>query len=202
MALINNGLAVTGIESSKGMLEQFYLKSAAEKVQLIFDDFALVKLAQRFKLIFALVNTFFLIDSLSRQRQCLKNVAEMLEEDGLFLVETFAVVQESEAFTGEGVLATLHHEVITRDGVRPYGVRLLSHSPQALDEMAFEANLILVERWRNWGGRPHKSDNVSCISIYARRANVEEKRSSADFVEHADFFEQRHEVDGSNKESV
>lgn len=47
---------LVGIESSRAMLAQFAVKRGADEVQVIEGDFSRVRLAERFDLVFVLVN--------------------------------------------------------------------------------------------------------------------------------------------------
>jgi SAM-dependent methyltransferase len=162
LALLGGKLTITGIESSSRMLEIFRSKPGAPLVRAILGDFARTRLDERFQLIFALVNTLSLVDSVEGQRQCLQNVSEMLAEDGLLVIETVGSSTES----GESL--TLHQEVLTSTGIRPYDVRLLLLPLSSLDALAAECGLGVRERWRNWFGMSHRKGDVSSITIYER----------------------------------
>src|SRR5262245_21298099 len=77
LALTKHCAEVAGIESSRAMLERFASKDGAGELRAVEGDFATVRLAERFDLIFALVNTIFLLESEERVFECLCNVGHM-----------------------------------------------------------------------------------------------------------------------------
>ena len=86
IALSEKGLTVSGIESSSAMLDQLRRKPGVDKIRIVEGDFASISLPEQFDLIFALVNTFCLLETQRRQSQGLRNDA-LTQSAGLVLKE-------------------------------------------------------------------------------------------------------------------
>lgn len=168
LALLERGLTVTGIESSPAMLEQLRRKSGSDGMRIVKGDFATLRLAEQFDLIFALVNTFCLLETQHEQRQCLNNVAAMLKSDGVFVLEMFRPDAGDHEITHEGMRSYARHELITRTGQLYYEARLLYPEVEVLDSMAESAGLVLKERFGDWLGSGYSPETGHHVSVYAR----------------------------------
>lgn len=169
LALLKNGVQVAGIEASRAMINQLLAKPEANRLQIVEGDFSSTCLDQQFDLIFSLVNTFFLLESLEKQVVCLSNVAKMLKRDGVFAVECFRPSAIDSAHSAEGIRVTLKHELQTRFGWRAYETNVLYQDIDVLDGLAADAGLVLRERWANWQGGKYDHDNGCHVSLYALR---------------------------------
>ncbi len=168
LALLGRGLAVTGIESSLGMLQQLRRKSGADGMRVFEGDFATLRLAEQFHLIFALVSTFCLLETQKRQEQCLHNVAAMLKRDGVLVLEMFRPGGGEHEITAEGRRSHVRTELVTRTGQRIYEARLLYPEVEVLDSMATNAGLVLKERFGDWKGSSYAPHTGNHVSVYGR----------------------------------
>lgn len=168
LALLRRGLAVTGIESSPRMLQQLRRKPGADGMRVFQGDFATLRLAEQFDLIFALVSTFCLLETQKRQEQCLHNVAAMLKRDGVLVLEMFRPGGGEHEITAEGWRSHVRNELVTRTGQRFYEARLLYPEVEVLDSLATNAGLVLKERFGDWKGSSYAPDTGNHVSVYGR----------------------------------
>lgn len=154
------------------MLAQFAVKRGADEVQVIEGDFSRVRLAERFDLVFVLVNTFFLLQTRAAQSRCLSNVREMLGEAGLFVVEAYDPSPGVADSAGRGRVVSYKHEVRTAQWMRQYEARLLYQSVIGLDSLTQAAGLELRTRWANWRGAPYTPDARMHVSMYGHRRSA------------------------------
>lgn len=168
LALAQTGLAVTGIESSRAMLDQLRRKPGADAIRVVEGDFAKVRLEERFDLIFVIVNTFCLLQTRAQQIACLHNVAAMLKPDGLFLLEATRPCHPDDQITVEGIRSSVRYELPTRVGLRVYEVDLLYPEVETLDALAADAGLLLQERLGSWSRSAYLPSVGNHISVYAR----------------------------------
>ena len=169
LALRNYCSHLVGIESSRSMLDQFAAKRGADEVRVIEGDFSCVRLAERFDLIFVLVNTLFLLETRALQSRCLSNVREMLSETGVFVVEAYDPSPGVENGADHERVVSYKHEVRTAQGMRQYEARLLYQSINSLDSLAQAAGLSLGTRWANWQGAPYTPNASMHVSVYGHR---------------------------------
>jgi SAM-dependent methyltransferase len=169
LALRKHCSHLVGIESSTAMLDRLALKPGADKVRVVQGDFSRVQLAERFDLIFVLVNTFFLLETRASQSRCLSNVREMLSKKGLFVVEAYDPSQGVAGVAQGERVVSYKHEVQTAQGPRQYEARLLYQSVSGLDSLARTAGLELGTRWATWQGKPYTPNASKHVSVYCRR---------------------------------
>jgi SAM-dependent methyltransferase len=169
LALRNYCSHLVGIESSSAMLDRFAVKRGADEVRVIEGDFSCVRLAERFDVIFVLVNTLFLLETRALQSRCLSNVREMLSEAGVFVVEAYDPNPGVADGADDERVVSYKHEVRTAQGMRQYEARLLYQSVNRLDSLAQAAGLELGTRWATWLGAPYTPNASMHISVYCRR---------------------------------
>lgn len=165
LALRHHCASVAGIESSAKMLEQLRAKPDSQSMRIFEGDFSSVRLQERFELVFVLLNTLFLINR-SDQFQCLRNVRDMLTENGLFLIEAYK--PSGEAISDEHGCFDYGRTIMTSKGDRSYEARLCYRNVDDLDAVASEAGLVLRERWSDWRGAQHSPDSPMHVSVYGR----------------------------------
>ncbi|WP_188195045.1 class I SAM-dependent DNA methyltransferase [Nonomuraea sp. SYSU D8015] len=187
--LARSGLAVTGVESSKDMIDQLRAKPGGESVTLVRGDMADVPIDGAHRLITCVDNTLFLLPSQDEQVRLFANVAARLADDGYFVIEVPARVPKMdedengifvECVTPERVgLWVVDHnraeqrmfmqQVSLTDGnvrIRPVPIRYAW--PAELDLMARMAGLRLRHRWSSWQREPFTSESIVNISVYAK----------------------------------
>lgn len=189
--LLRRGVAVCGIDASAGMVAKLREKPGGPDIPVEVGDFSEVDVDGRFRLIFVVFNTFFVLLTQDDQVRCFRNVAAHLEPGGSFLIEAF-VPDPTMYASGQRVAATsvgldevrldagLHDpssqivdatHIVLRDGdVRLYPVRLRYAWPAELDLMAELAGLRLRARWANWDRASFDASSTKHISVYEHRS--------------------------------
>ena len=157
------GIDVTGIEASQAMLTQLGRKQGADGLNVIRGNFADFDIQGPYRLIFALVSTFYLLRSAEEQQRCFHSVARVLDLNGVLLLENYEPAGE---ILGAGNIHLFKEQISTRAGPREYRSRICYASPSSLDEMAAIAGLKLRERWGDWSRRPFSSRDALHISLY------------------------------------
>ncbi|MGH2652294.1 MAG: SAM-dependent methyltransferase, partial [Actinomycetota bacterium] len=142
----------------------------------------------RFRLVFVVFNTLFALLTQDDQRRCVRNVADHLTDDGVFVVEAFVPdlarfdrgqrVQTHQVDTGRVFLDVSLHDpknqrvsvqlvVFEESGFRMFPVELRYVWPSELDLMAELAGLRLRERWGDWNHEPFTGEGKH-VSVYER----------------------------------
>jgi hypothetical protein len=150
-------------------------------------NFADVGVDTRYRLIYLAANTFFALRSQEEQIRCFTNVAEHLDEQGMFLLEAFvpdlARFDRGQRISGLDVGidrvqldVSLHnavnqrvdasHVVLTEAGVKLYPVSLRYAWPTELDLVARLVGLHLLHRWAGWHKEAFGSDSGMHVSVY------------------------------------
>ena len=172
LALFARGLTVSGIESSSAMLDQLRCKPGVDNIHIVEGDFANICLPEQFDLVFALVNTFCLLETKLQQSECLRNVAEMLKSDGVLVLEMFRPGNGDGEITAEGIRSSVRHELETKFGRRVYEVDLLYPTVEDLDTLAEDAGLTLKQRWGDWRGTPYRPEVGNHVTLYGRTSHA------------------------------
>ena len=149
------------------MLEQLRRKPGANRMRVVEGDIATLRLKEKFDLIFALVNTFCLLETEQRQKQCLENVAAILKSDGVLVLEMFRPDTGEQEITA-GMYSQVRHELDTRVGRRFYEARLLYPEVEVLDFLAANAGLALKERFGDWRRSLYAPETGNHVSVYGR----------------------------------
>ena len=206
------GFDVVGIDASAAMLERLAAKEPPASLTAVLGDMGSVAevLAasasegdgaknsdgdcdghsvqqQRFTLIICAFNTFLNLASEEAQQRCMGQVASLLTENGVFVVESVVpaepeeIVTESldESSVGHGVTVRtstdVHSQIIrgehlepTATGTRrrPWAARYLR--PEQFDGLASHVGLTPIERWSSWRREPFDGDSLTHITVYAR----------------------------------
>ncbi|MGW0505706.1 class I SAM-dependent DNA methyltransferase [Micromonospora sp. NPDC003241] len=183
--LAARGLAVTGVDSSTAMLKTLAGKPGGDSVHTALSELPQIAVDGRYRLVACLDNTFLLLTTQDAQTQCVLNAAEMLTDDGLLVLETFARAPGDfgvmPAHLGENATVLWAYQVdplSQQFHIREiiYGENLMrvvpfdgrGVSPAELDLMARLAGLRLRERWCDWERTPVESDSPLVISVFER----------------------------------
>src|SRR4029450_5080514 len=83
------GVEIQGIDASAAMVAKLREKPGGTDIPVTMGDFADVPVEGRFPLVFVVFNTLFALLTQDDQRRCLRNVADHLTDDGVFVVEAF-----------------------------------------------------------------------------------------------------------------
>ena len=89
LPLAATGLEVYGMDVSEAMVARLRAKPGGSDLPVVIGDFADVAVDGTFSLIFASFNTLFLMLTQEDQVRCIRNVAQHLTEDGVFVIEAF-----------------------------------------------------------------------------------------------------------------
>lgn len=185
--LASRGITLEGVEASAKMVARLRAKPGGEQIPVTIGDLADVPARGPFQLVYLVYNTLFNLLESSRQADCFRNVARVLDADGAFVIECYvphparfgedqrvralSVTEDSatiEVYSIDEAAQRYISQKITFDG---QGVRLRPHAarycwPAELDLMADQAGLRLVERYASWDRRPFGSDSTDHISVY------------------------------------
>jgi len=186
--LAARGLKVTGIDSSAAMLSALAAKPGGDAVQTTFSDLPRIAMDGQYRLVSCLDNMFLLLTTQDAQVQCIMNAAQLLADDGVLVLETFAGRTPGDfevipAHLGENAtvlwayqLDPLSQQFHIREII--FGENLVRVVPfdgrgvtaPELDLMARLAGLRLRERWCDWERTPAEPDSTLVISVYERSA--------------------------------
>jgi SAM-dependent methyltransferase len=182
------GVEIKGIDASTAMVAKLREKPGGTDIPVTMGDFADVPIEGRFRLVFVVFNTLFALLTQDDQRRCLRNVAEHLTDDGVFVVEAFVPdvarwdrgqrVQTHRVEPGRVFLDVSMHDpehqrvsvqllVFEETGFRMFPVELRYVWPSELDLMAELAGLRLRERWGDWKREPFSGQGKH-VSVYER----------------------------------
>lgn len=189
LPLQRKGIEVHGIDAPRAMIEKLRAKPGGEDIPVTLGNFGEVDVEGQFSLIFVVFNTFFALLTQDDQIQCLKNVAQHLGPEGVFLMavfvpdmtrftdhQTFRVVAmdenqvrlEASQHDPANQQVTSRHVHLSEEGVQLYPVKLRYAWPSELDLMARLAGLELKHRWGDWDRSPLSADSGRHISVYGR----------------------------------
>ena len=187
--LASRGVAVEGIEGSAAMAGQMRAKPGGAAIPVTIGDMADVAVTGPFRLAYLVYNTLFNLPSQQRQVDCFRNVAQVLDPGGLFVLECFiqdltefdrgqrvatrALTEDSAEMDfqiHDPVAQTVTYQRVTFDAqgttLRP--LRLRYCWPSELDLMAQLAGMRLRERFSDWDRSPFTAASHSHVSVYER----------------------------------
>lgn len=185
--LAERGIEVDGIEVSANMIELLKRTVAGLPIQIFQGDFADMTPPRRYKLIYCVWSTFFLLRTRDAQQCALDRIAHALDHGGVFIIETY-VPQGTRFHQGQEVKVmeltagsvsvqfSLHHPdsqiietqrvVLNGEGIHLHPVISRYASAEELDEMAGESGLRLRSRWADWDLSPFTQASPRHISVY------------------------------------
>jgi SAM-dependent methyltransferase len=188
LPLATRGVEIRGIDASTAMVDKLREKPGGTDIPVTMGDFTDVAVEGRFRLVFVVFNTLFALLTQDDQRRCVRNVADHLTDDGVFVVEAFVPdlarfdrgqrVQTHRLDTGRVFLDVSMHDpehqrvsvqlvVLEESGFRMFPVELRYVWPSELDLMAALAGLRLRERWGGWNREPFTGEGKH-VSVYER----------------------------------
>jgi SAM-dependent methyltransferase len=187
--LAQRGVMVEGIDGSEAMVARLRAKPGGDTIPVTIGDMAEVAATGPFRLVYVVFNTLFGLLSQSKQAECFRNVAQVIEPGGAFVIECFVpdltrfdrgqrvqaldVAEDSvtlELARHDAVQQRVTVQVVTIDGdgfrLRPVAIRY--SWPSELDLMAGQAGLRLAERYSSWDRRPFDAASGGHVSVYQR----------------------------------
>jgi SAM-dependent methyltransferase len=189
LPLTQKGVEVHGIDASEAMISRLRARSGGEKLQVTLGDFADVEVEGKFSLIFVVFNTFYALLTQDDQVRCFRNVADHLDDNGLFVIEAFVPDmkrfndgQEVRAYsvtTEQVSLQISQHNPATQrlksqfvvfrhNDLKLYPVEIRYCWPSEMDLMAQLAGLRLRHRWGNWTKGEFNASSQKHISVFER----------------------------------
>ena len=82
-------MVVEGVDASEAMVGRLRAKPGGESIPATIGDMAEVGVSGPFRLVYLVSNTLFGLLSQARQAECFQNVAQVLDPDGMFVIECF-----------------------------------------------------------------------------------------------------------------
>ena len=187
ISLAARGVRVVGIDASPAMVAKMRKKPGGRDIPVIMGNFADLKVAGRFGLVYVAFSTFFALRDQEEQVRCFQRLAKRLAPGGVFTVEAFnpdhsVLAQRQRAVavdvgtdhalldlaTNDVVNQTLRaqHVLFTARGVQLYPVQLRFAYPSELDLMARLAGMRLRERYGGWDRSKFTATSQVHVSIY------------------------------------
>jgi SAM-dependent methyltransferase len=188
LALKERGVAVSGLEMSRAMVQRLRAKPGGEDLPVVIGDMTSTHVEGEFGLVYLVFNTIGNLLTADEQVACFRNAAAHLDGGGLFVIEIglpqlrkLPVGERFVAFKVDGgyagideydvvdQLLTSHHFNVNADGTGG-----LFETPQRyvwpseLDLMARLAGMRLRERWADFHRNPFTAESTSHVSVYEK----------------------------------
>lgn len=185
----STGVSVSGVDSSRAMLDRLAERDAHGLVTGLLGDMTGPLPDGPFDLVFVAYNTLFNLTDARRQAACFDSVAEALTTEGRFVVEAFVPddnrsrrddvsvrtlaadrvvlsvsIQRPEDQVAEGQFIELTEAGGVR--LRPWSIRYAG--PDELDSMAAAAGFHVEHRWESFGQEPFSVDSERHVTVYRR----------------------------------
>ncbi|MFJ9661308.1 class I SAM-dependent DNA methyltransferase [Streptomyces griseoflavus] len=184
--LADRGVPVTGIDSSRPMVERLRAKAGESAIPVVIGDMATTTAPGEYTLVYLVYNTISNLLTQAEQVECFRNAARHLEPGGRFVIELW--VPELRTLP-PGRRATVWQSAPGRIGLDTYDVlrqHVVSHHfrfdeteqarlyrsphryiwPSELDLMAQLAGFHLESRHADWNEAPFTADSPSHVSVY------------------------------------
>lgn len=193
LPLVARGVDVHGVDASPAMVARLRAKPGGDALTVTIGAMTDPPVAGPFHLVYVVFNTFFALPTQDEQVACFRKVADLLEPDGVFVLE--CSVPDLGRFDGGQSLRTgrltdgevrfeaSRHDPVGQvvntsiiclaDGatsVRP--IRLRYAWPAEIDLMAQVAGLQLRARLGGWDGESFAASSGAHVSIYGRPATA------------------------------
>ncbi|WP_067970794.1 class I SAM-dependent methyltransferase [Nocardiopsis trehalosi] len=185
--LAERGVAVSGIELSRPMIERLRTKADAAAIPVVEGDMATATVPGPFQLVYLVYNTISNLLTQDEQVECFRNAARHLSPGGRFVVELgvpdlrrLPPGQEAVVFGSEdGYIGLDTYDVLRQRMVSHHfrfggtGTRArVGRSPHRyiwpaeLDLMGRLAGFELESRHADWEGAPFTAESGSHVSVY------------------------------------
>lgn len=185
------GLVVSGVDTSAAMLERLRARDHDGLVDARIADMAGPLPGGPYGLVFVAYNTLFNLPSAEAQARCFARVAEVLDEQGRFVVEAFVPDDDPHVATDDISIRSLtadrvvlsvsrrepesrraHGQFVefTEAGgvrLRPWAIRY--STTHELDAMARESGFEVEHRWEQFDRAPFGDDSPRHVTVYRRR---------------------------------
>jgi SAM-dependent methyltransferase len=190
LPLAAKGVEVHGIDASEAMVAKLREKPGGNEIPVTMGDFADVTVDGRYRLVFVVFNTLWALLTQEDQVRCVRNVANHLTDDGVFVVEAFVpdparfdrnqrfqtrkvetnrVFLDASAHDAERQRVSSQIMVLENGGgIRMFPVEVRYVWPSELDLMAQLAGLRLRERLSGWSREQPFAHPGWHVSVYER----------------------------------
>jgi SAM-dependent methyltransferase len=187
LPLAQRGIRMHGVDASPAMVAKLRGKTGGAELPVEIGNFANLKIAGRFSLIYVVFNTFFALPTQDDQVRCFMRVAKRLTPDGAFVIEAFMpdltrfdhgqrtstthlsderTIMEVSKLEAASQRVHAQQVVIDDGGIHRYPVEVRFAYPPEMDLMARIAGMRLRERWGGWDRRPFSSESANHVSVY------------------------------------
>ena len=183
MPLIDQGVAVHGIDLSEPMVAELRAKPGGPDVPVTIGDMTDTEVGEAgFSLVYLVFNTIGNLITQDAQVACFVNAARHLRPGGRFVVETgvprapdqthhvFALedghVGIDEYVDPTAQVHVSHHWYVDGDRARRVSGRFRWAWPSELDLMARIAGMTLEHRWADWHRSPFSGTSPSHVSVW------------------------------------
>ncbi|RDG36131.1 class I SAM-dependent methyltransferase [Streptomyces corynorhini] len=190
--LARRGVAVTGVELSRPMIDRLRAKADEATIPVVAGDMATVRVPGTFQLAYLVYNTISNLLTQAEQVACFRNAARHLAPGGRFVVELWvpelrklppgqqAMVWETRAgYVGLDTYDVLRQRVVSHHFRFGEGreARLFRSPhryiwPAELDLMAQLAGFELESRHADWDGASFTAESRSHVSVYRLPAGL------------------------------
>ena len=189
LPLVERGVEVEGVDTSEAMVAKLRAKPGGEKIKVSFGNFVDPPVEGSFDLVYVPFNTLFALTTQEEQVTCFAKVAELLNEDGVFVLDAFvpdptrfdrnqrisvesiddgSIMIDATRNDPNGQRSHSYHVILSQDGIEMHPVVVRYAWPAELDLMARLAGLRLADRWANYRRDPFVADSPSHVSVYER----------------------------------
>jgi SAM-dependent methyltransferase len=184
------GVEIHGVDASAAMVDRMRAKPGGADIPVTMGDFADPLPAGPWAVVLLAFNTLFALPDQDRQLDCFREVAAVLADDGVFVVECFVPDlgrfdrdQRVGAIPAQGdgirIEVSLHDPVaqtvttkqlVIEEGEAPriLPVDIRYAWPTEIDLMARLAGLELRQRWGSFAREPFTAASPTHVSVYAR----------------------------------
>jgi SAM-dependent methyltransferase len=183
--MAGRGVKVVGLDASAAMLAKLAENDPVSSVTTCMGDMVDDQPAGPFALVFVAYNTFFNLLTESRQRACLRAVAERLAPGAAFVIEAFVPEPQAgssvvvRSMTIDSVVLSVsthdeneqtaqgHYISFSESGgvrMRPWAIRYAT--VDQLDTMAIESGFRVAERWEDAERAPFTAESARHVTVY------------------------------------
>lgn len=189
LPLAERGVEVVGVDASEAMIARLRSKPGGDRIRVAMGDFVDPPVEGPFDLVYIPFNTLFALTSQDAQIDCFGNVARLLGEEGVFVLDAFVpdlqrfdahqrfsvdavedgrVVIEATRHDPVTQTSVSNHIILTAAGTEMHPVHVRYAWPSELDLMARLAGLRLQARWSSYRRDAFTAESRSHVSVYER----------------------------------
>src|SRR3712207_1949913 len=184
--LAERGVAVSGIEISRPMVEQLRSKADEAAIPVVIGDMASVRAPGEYSLVYLVFNTISNLQTQDEQVACFRNAARHLTPGGRFVIELWVPELRKLPPGQQATVWVVEPGYIGLDTYDVLSQHVVSHHftfgngsqaelfrsphryiwPAELDLMARLAGFTLESRHADWAGAEFTAESRSHVSVY------------------------------------